>query len=156
MFGIWKSWTDPGCAASGGNIAPSVEAGNNQSVRTGSEVTLTGSAGYADSEALSYQWEQIEGPAVSLSDATAQSVTFTAPSSEGPLTFRFTATDAGGASNSDTVTVVVETANLRGSAGSGGGGSFGFWALCLLFLWRLVNFVPWKNCSQIGIAKPKC
>lgn len=142
-------------AASGGNIAPSVNAGNNQSVGAGGEVTLTGSASDADSDTLSYQWEQIEGTAVSLSDATAQSATFTA-SSAGQLTFRFTATDAGGASGSDTVTVAVEAGNMVDSGGSsGGGGSFGFWTLCLLFLSRLVAPLFRNVASHCPFAKQR-
>lgn len=125
-------------AASGGNSAPNVDAGINQSVRTGSNVTLTGSASDADSTALSYQWQQIEGAPVSLSDASAQSATFTAPSAPGQLTFRFTATDAGNASSSDTVTVTVEAGNILNSGGAGGGGSFGLSMLCLLLLSRLL------------------
>lgn len=79
----------------------------------GSTVTLTGTAtpGSAGSaSALSYAWQQLSGPVVTLSGATTTSATFTAPSPGGALSFRFTVADATGASATATVNLRSNTA----------------------------------------------
>ncbi len=81
-------------------------------------MTLNGS-GSSDPDAgdtLSYRWEQDFGSAhgaiasagVTLSDNTAVSPTFTAPSSATVLTFKLTVTDSQGASDSDTASITVQ------------------------------------------------
>ncbi len=74
--------------------------------RTG---TLTNTSRDPDDDAMTWHWEQIAGATVALSDATAESPTFTAPDSMEQLTFRLTATDEHGASDTATVSLDVYT-----------------------------------------------
>ena len=74
---------------------------------SGRTVTLTNSSRDPDGDTMTWQWEQTAGTAVTLSDATAESPTFTAPDSAGELTFRLTATDEHGASATGTVSLDV-------------------------------------------------
>lgn len=94
-------------------VTPSVTAqASGAVVAGGSTVTLTGTAtpGTLGSvEALTYAWQQVSGPAVTLVGATATTATFTAPSPGGALTFRFTATDTTGAAASATVGLRANT-----------------------------------------------
>ena len=91
------------------NRPPVANAGPDQNVVVGGMVTLDASeSSDPDGDSLTYSWERMSGPAVTLSDATAVSPTFTAPSSVTTLTFRVTVTDSMGSTGSDTVTIRVE------------------------------------------------
>jgi hypothetical protein len=61
-------------------------------------VTLTATATPkpAGLATLTYAWQQLSGPAVTLTDPTTLQPSFTAPSPGGPLSFRFSASDADG------------------------------------------------------------
>jgi len=95
-------------------LTPTVTASTSAAIAAaGSTVTLTGvatpgSAGSASN--LSYAWQQMSGPMVTLSGATTASATFSAPTPGGALSFRFTATDVTGASTSTTVNMRANTA----------------------------------------------
>jgi predicted outer membrane repeat protein len=94
------------------NDAPTANAGPNQTVLSGSLVTLDGSASSdADpSQTLSYAWTQTAGTSVTLSDPTAQRPSFTAPNTAGVLTFALIVTDDLGASSSPiSVSITVNT-----------------------------------------------
>ncbi len=95
-------------------LTPSVSASASAAVAAGgSTVTLTGTAspGASGSDAaLSYAWQQLSGPVVTLTGASARVATFTAPSPGGVLSFRFTASDATGAAASTTVSLRANTA----------------------------------------------
>ena len=67
-------------------------------VRNASAVTLTATATPkpAGLPTLTYAWQQLSGPAVTLTDPTTLQPSFTAPSPGGPLSFRFSASDADG------------------------------------------------------------
>ena len=67
-------------------------------VRNASAVTLTATATPkpAGLATLTYAWQQLSGPAVTLTDPTTLQPSFTAPSPGGPLSFRFSASDADG------------------------------------------------------------
>lgn len=89
------------------NQAPNADAGNDQTVSPGAQVTLDGSASSdPDGDALTFFWRQTGGAAVSFTP-TLSRTTFIAP---GPsvLTFTLTVTDTGGLHDSDTVMVIVE------------------------------------------------
>ena len=99
-----------------GNRAPSVSAGSDQTVDEFARVVLTGSATDADGDALTYAWEQTDGLAVTLSDATASMASFDAPdvpATRTPelLTFRLNVSD-GTTSRSATVNVSVVDVGL--------------------------------------------
>lgn len=89
----------------GGNNPPSANAGADQSVETGTLVTLSGSGSDSDGTIASYSWAQTGGTTVSLSGSGANR-TFT-PSAAGTYTFQLTVTDDDGASASDTVVITV-------------------------------------------------
>lgn len=56
----------------------------------GTKVFLSGAGSFdPDGDALSYAWTQIEGPAVALDNATTATPSFTLPTGEAPLSFRF-------------------------------------------------------------------
>jgi hypothetical protein len=94
------------------NEPPTADAGPDQTVEEGLTVTLDG-RGSTDSDGVivSYLWEQIDGPEVTLAGADTFQASFTAPD-VGPsgevLTFQLTVTDNGGLQGTDTCTVSVE------------------------------------------------
>jgi uncharacterized membrane protein YgcG len=96
------------------NVPPTADAGAAQNVNGGDTVTLDGT-GSSDPEGAiaAYQWEQLAGPSVTLSDSTASKPTFTAPNENTSLNFKLTVTDAGGLT--DTATVVVTTHHVAGA-----------------------------------------
>ncbi|WP_141323140.1 myxosortase-dependent M36 family metallopeptidase [Myxococcus sp. AB025B] len=96
--------------------APVANAGVNQTVNQGSQVTLNGSATDEDGDTITYAWTQTAGPSVTLTGADSATATFTAPSVTGnsvDLTFSLVATAAGQASAARTVTVTVTRTNTK-------------------------------------------
>ena len=91
-----------------GATSATADAGPDQEVLTGASVTLdgTGSSSRA-SPTYSYAWTQTDGPTVTLSSATAQQPTFTAPAFRTDLVFSLTVNDGVQDSAADTVTVRV-------------------------------------------------
>ncbi len=61
------------------NRAPTANAGSDQTVEERTPVTLTGVGSDPDADAITFAWSQLSGPAVTLSDASAESPQFTAP-----------------------------------------------------------------------------
>jgi len=99
-----------GVLATGPNQLPIANAGPNQTTNEGSNVNLNGSASSdPDGSIIAYRWQQLSGPAVTLSDTTGISPSFTAPSvtTSTLLTFNLTVTDNDGASVSDSVGITV-------------------------------------------------
>ncbi|MEZ5138588.1 MAG: fibronectin type III domain-containing protein [Acidimicrobiales bacterium] len=90
------------------------DAGDDQTVDTGTEVQLDGSGSLSPSGTdLTYEWSQVSGPSVSLSDATSASPTFTAPpvsQAQGPqdVVLELVVTDDYGTSVADSVTITVD------------------------------------------------
>ena len=114
----------------GFNVAPNAVAGGSQTVAEGAIVRLDGGqSNDPDGDDLAFQWEQISGAQVSLSETAAAVAEFTAPtvSSDTMLQFRLTVTDPAGLS--DLATTVVTVAK----AGSGGGGGGSVSVLFFLF-----------------------
>ncbi len=96
----------------GANVAPTANAGADQTVTQKTTVTLDGSAsGDSDGRVVSYQWRQLKGSSVTLANATSAVTSFTAPRTRRgrtlTLVFELTVTDNGGASSTDQVTVTV-------------------------------------------------
>jgi hypothetical protein len=94
------------------NNLPVVNAGPDQSVREGAIVMLAGSGTDPDSDqALIFQWTQMSGPAVMLSDANTPMARFIAPTfpdaSCTALTFQLKVTDPCGAMAADTAVVYI-------------------------------------------------
>lgn len=103
------------------NAAPTVDAGNNQSVAEQVTVTLSATASDSDGSIAGYQWTQISGTGVSLSSATSATTTFTSPdvSQTETLVFQVTVTDNEGASTSDSLNVIVNVGNAVPVANAG-------------------------------------
>jgi len=96
------------------NLPPIADAGDDQSVTAGTTVALDGSAS-SDPDGntpLTYGWAQTGGPSVTLSDASAISPTFTAPSSATVLTFTLAVTDAQGLADPTPDEVVVTVSDV--------------------------------------------
>jgi hypothetical protein len=91
---------------------PVANAGPDQTVNEGEKVTLDGTGSTdPDDVIVSYLWEQLDGPEVTLTGANTFLASFTAPN-VGPsvkvLTFQLTVTDSGGLQGTDTCKVSVE------------------------------------------------
>ena len=92
--------------------APAADAGLCQTVRPGTVVTLdgTGSSDPDNRDHLTYLWSQTSGMAVTLSNLTSPTPTFTAPSTNTTITFHLSVTDTASLSSTDTITITVTTA----------------------------------------------
>ena len=103
--------------------APVANAGADQSVAEGTQVTLDGSISFdANADPLTYQWVQIAGPPVTLSAATAMRPVFTAPAvSTGgaTLTFQLTVNDGHASGAPDTVNITITNVNHAPVADAG-------------------------------------
>ena len=105
------------------NTPPNAMAGDDQVAAPGDMVTLNG-ADSTDSDGAidSYQWTQVEGTPVELSDAMASQPTFTAPAlciGGESLRFRLIVTDNGGLKALDTCIVNVSEGNTPPTAVAG-------------------------------------
>jgi hypothetical protein len=104
------------------DLPPIANAGPDQTVPEGTVVTLDGS-GSSDpnGDPLTYLWEQIAGPTVTLSDPTAAVTSFTAPdvaAGGATLSFRLTVSD-GALTSDDTVDITVTNVNQAPVAHAG-------------------------------------
>lgn len=95
------------------NRSPVAEAGTNQTVSSGSRVTLDGTGSYdPDGDSITYQWRQSSGVDVGLDCRTAQ-CTFTAPDltvDTITLAFELTVADGSGLFGADTCLIEVTPA----------------------------------------------
>ncbi|MBZ9609989.1 choice-of-anchor B family protein [Rheinheimera maricola] len=122
------------------NTAPVVTAGENRQVNASQSVTLTAVASDAETDPITYQWQQVSGSSVSIQNADSAVMSFIAPTTAAVLSFRVTATDSRGASSSADISVTVVTPppvnnNNLNSAG-GGSGSVGALLVLTLLSWR--------------------
>ncbi len=93
------------------NKAPNVNAGEDQTVSANENVRITASASDSDGTISSYSWSQISGVGINLVDSDSANASFVAPTEAGQanilVSFRVTATDNGGSSATDTVTITI-------------------------------------------------
>lgn len=95
------------------NHAPVADAGIDQTVTEGALVNLNGAQSYdSDNDTLSYQWQQVSGATVVLSDPSSSAPTFNAPlvTTSASLQFSLTVSD-GSLTATDQITVLVENVN---------------------------------------------
>ncbi len=103
------------------NHNPIANAGPDQSVIANATVVLNGSGSFdPDNNIVSYQWQQIYGPSVTLNDADTAIASFTASvESDSTLLFMLTVTDADGLQSTDTCSVTVPQPNQSPVANAG-------------------------------------
>jgi len=93
------------------NAIPVAVAGGDQQVVSGSAVMLNAAGSHdSDGDLVRYQWQQSDGPAVTLTGNESATPHFTAPKPRSDTTLQFTLTvyDNEGGSSSDIVAVVVQ------------------------------------------------
>lgn len=105
------------------NQSPNADAGEDQNVREGTAVTLSAADSMDPDDGIAaYQWDQIQGPEVTLSNSLSSTPEFTAPD-VGPdgatLKFQLTVTDAGGLQDTDNCTVNITWENSAPAADAG-------------------------------------
>lgn len=103
-----------GCGGSNeSNTLPSVNAGNDIRSDESTSVTLTATSNDSDGNIVSYGWEQIDGPTISLASTTSSSLIFTAPEVIEDVTaaFSITVTDNEGGTATDSVVVTIVNVN---------------------------------------------
>jgi len=108
-----------------GLCVPIANAGPDQTVPERTQATLHGSAPDLIAETVTVHWTQTDGPAVTLSDATSLTPTFTAPDvpADTQLTFQLDATGQNGTKSSVTHVLVQDVNRPPVAAITGGGGS---------------------------------
>ncbi len=110
------------------NSAPLADAGANLTVTEGERTRLDATnTTDPDGDPLAYEWTQVGGPSVNLSNGNTTEPVFTAPSvdSRTDLRFRLNATDDDAAVGTDVVTVGVEPGSSGGGSSGGGGAPVG-------------------------------
>ncbi|MBX0294860.1 PKD domain-containing protein [Haloarcula nitratireducens] len=101
------------------NRAPVADAGANRTAEPGAEIRLAGNGTDPDGDALSYGWEQVAGPTVSLSANDTAAPRFEVPEATGPTPLRFELTVGdGNATATDTVTVTAAGSPPTADAGA--------------------------------------
>jgi hypothetical protein len=107
------------------NKLPVADAGPDQVVDEGDLVELAGSGSDPDGDALTFSWEQTDGPPVELSDANSPTPSFTAPKvkKDTDLTFELEVSDGFGGNSKDSVNITVVPDDDRDDQGC----SPGFW-----------------------------
>ena len=97
------------------NNIPVADAGKPQTVNSGSVVTLDGSKSYdPNKNKITYQWTQLAGPSVSLSDSTSPNPKFTAPTVNSQTSLKFQLVINNGQDNSKPSTVTVNVQPING------------------------------------------
>ena len=91
------------------NTSPTVDAGDDQAVSEGDTVTLNGIASDADDDAMTYSWSHDSALPITISDTTALSTTFTAPTvgADTTVTLVLSVSDGTNADVTDQVTITI-------------------------------------------------
>lgn len=126
--------TSAAIVVNGPNRAPEAKVANSSiTVNEGANVSLDASSSSdPDGDTLKFEWKQISGSTVSLSNANAARASFTAPqvSSATDLSFEVTVTDPDGLSAKAKVDVKVnDVPTPPPTNGGGGGGGSATWLL---------------------------
>jgi hypothetical protein len=101
-----------------GNVQPLADAGSDQNVWHDDLITLDGSfSSDADQDNLTYEWSQIFGDDITLSDNSSEMPTFISPTVPGTLTFQLIVSDGYLESEPDTIDVIVENGSPVADAG---------------------------------------
>ncbi|MBT8039341.1 MAG: hypothetical protein KJN78_03820, partial [Gammaproteobacteria bacterium] len=99
------------------NQSPTADAGNDFQVDAGDSVTVTGGGSDPDGSIVNWSWSQVSGTAVSLSGASTQEVSFTAPDDATTIRLRLRVTDDDGATDTDDVSITVKAATPSTTTG---------------------------------------
>ncbi len=91
------------------NTPPTVDAGQDQAVSEGGTVTLNGTGSDPDGDQITYSWSHDSALPITISNATAQSTTFIAPTvdSDTAVTFVLSVSDGTNADVTDQVTITI-------------------------------------------------
>jgi hypothetical protein len=93
-----------------GNSVPVADAGPDQIGAAAGTITLDGSGSFdPEGDPLTYEWRQVSGPSVTVSNPNAANATFPAEAGHS-YSFRLTVRDPEGAQDTDTVTVTTQAA----------------------------------------------
>jgi len=107
---------------------PVANAGVDGHLLPGGTATLDGSAStFATGDTVSYQWTQVSGPTVTITNAGSVTATAVLPA-RAAYVFKLTVTGSSGVASSDNVTVTTDLVAPAPQLG-GGGGAFGLWLL---------------------------
>lgn len=121
--GLSNSVADTALVVVQSAVAPTAVAGPDQTVAEGVTVLLDGTGSFdPNADLLTYSWSQTAGASVLLSDATAISPTFAAPTgllSDATLIFELIVTDGTYTSVADAVTITVLAPNQPPVANAG-------------------------------------
>ena len=92
------------------NNPPTVDAGQDQTVDEGDAVTLSGTASDLEGDQLTYLWSHDSALPITVSNATSQLTTFTAPAvdSDVTVTFVLSVSDGTNADVTDQVTITIQ------------------------------------------------
>lgn len=105
--------------------SPTVNAGQDQTVAPGAEITLNGTGSDPDGGTVTFAWSQVSGPSITLNNATSASASTSSLDEVGTYVFRLTVTDDEGEVSFDDVSVFV-TSQSGVSRINAGGPSFNF------------------------------
>ena len=89
------------------NSTPEVAAIEHQLVEVGSTVSVVANASDNDGSISTYQWRQLDGTTVTLTNADSATLNFTAPAEDAKLSFELTVTDNESTTTAATATVYV-------------------------------------------------
>ena len=100
------------------NVAPSVNAGSDMTIDSGTVITLHSSGSDPNGDALTYTWSLIEGPGIALPAMAAQDIALT-PQNGGLYKFAVVCSDGVRISPADEVLLTVNAVNHAPTADAG-------------------------------------
>ncbi len=106
---------------SGASFSSTASAGGNQNVAEQSLVHLTGEGNNLNDHGLNYQWTQVAGQSVVITNASAANASFESPVTTNPLllSFLLTVTDSRDAAVTDSVDITVNPVNSAPTVNAG-------------------------------------